>query len=56
MWDKVCLPMEVGGLGIRRVDLLNQALLGNWLWHFGKEVHRLWCQVIATKYGVGSGG
>ena len=30
--------------------------LGKWLWHFGKEVHRLWHQVIATKYGVGSGG
>jgi len=48
--------MEVGGLGIRRVGLLNKALLGKWLWRFGKEVHKLWCQVIATKYGVGSGG
>ena len=48
--------MEEGGLGIRRVGLFNQALLGKWLWCFGKEVHRLWHQVIATKYGVDSGG
>ena len=55
-WEKVCLLMEEGGLGIRRVGLFNQALLGKWLWWFGKEVHRLWHQVIATKYGVDSGG
>ena len=54
-WEEVCLSMEEGGLGIRRVGLFNQALLGKWLWHIGKEVHRLWRQVIVTKYGVGSG-
>ena len=51
-WNKVCLPVEVGGLVIRRIGLFNQALLGKWLWHFGKESNRLWRQVIATKYGV----
>ena len=54
-WEKVCLSMEEGGLGIRRVGLFNQSLLDKWLWCFGKEDHRLWRQVIATKYGVDSG-
>ena len=44
--------MEVGGLGIRRFGLFNQALLGKWLWRFGREGNSLWRQVIATKYGV----
>ena len=29
-WDNVCLPMEEGGLGIRRVGFFNQVLLGKW--------------------------
>ena len=55
-WNKVCLPVEVGGLGIWRIGLFNQALLGKWLWCFRKESDRLWHQVIATKYGVANGG
>ena len=30
-WDKVCSPVEMGGLGIRNVVPFNQALLGKWL-------------------------
>ena len=55
-WNKVCWLVEVGGLGIRRIGLFNQALLGKWLWRFGCETNRLWRQVIATKYGETSGG
>ena len=43
-------------MGIRKIGLFNQALLGKWLWRFGKEATYLWHQVIATKYGEGSGG
>ena len=55
-WDKVVWPVEIGGLGIRNTRLFNQALLGKWLWRFGKEATHLWRQVIATKYGENSGG
>uniref|UniRef100_A0A7N2KWM9 Nascent polypeptide-associated complex subunit beta n=1 Tax=Quercus lobata TaxID=97700 RepID=A0A7N2KWM9_QUELO len=55
-WKKVCKPVEIGGLGIQKIGLFNQALLGNWLWRFGKESNRLWRQVIVTKYDVARGG
>ena len=49
----MCLPVEMGGLGIRSVVSFNQALLGKWLWRYGHEVTHLWWQVISTKYGEG---
>lgn len=54
-WDRVCLPVEAGGLGIRKIGLFNQALLCKWLWRFRKKVNCLWCQVIASKYGEARG-
>ncbi|KAL4594155.1 hypothetical protein ACB092_12G000800 [Castanea dentata] len=41
-WEKVVWPMEAGDLGIWRIGLFNQALLGKWFWHFGKEATHLW--------------
>ncbi|XP_075665904.1 uncharacterized protein LOC142635663 [Castanea sativa] len=56
MQNKVVWPVEAGGLRIWRIGLFNQALLGKWLWRFRKEATHLWRQVIASKYGEGSGG
>ena len=55
-WEKVCLPVELGGLGVRSVASFNQALLEKWLWRFGHEVAHLWRRVISAKYGEGQGG
>ena len=52
-WEKVCLPVEMGGLGLRSVVSFNQALLGKWLWRYGHEVSHLWRRLISTKYGEG---
>ena len=30
-WDKVCSPIECGGLGIRKITTFNKVLLGKWL-------------------------
>ena len=50
-WDKVCVPIANGGLGIRKLTTFNKALLGKWLWQFGKAEDRLWRRVVASKYG-----
>ena len=52
----MCLPGEMGGLGIRSVVSFNQDLLGKWLWRYGHEDTHLWRRVISTKYGEGQGG
>ena len=31
-WDVICLPKEVGGLGIKDIAKFNAALLGRWVW------------------------
>ena len=54
-WDKVCSPIEMGGLGIRNVVSFNQDLLRKWLWRYGHEVTHLWWRVLSTKYGEGKG-
>jgi hypothetical protein len=55
-WDKVCLPIQNGGLAIKNLRLFNQALLGKWIWRFGKERDHLWRKVIEAKYGWDRGG
>ena len=55
-WASVCAPISSGGLGIRKLSLFNQALLGKWLWRFGIEKDALWRQVIESKYGSLWGG
>ncbi|RVW27722.1 Transposon TX1 uncharacterized 149 kDa protein [Vitis vinifera] len=40
-----------GGLGIQKINLLNKALLGKWIWRFSFEKEILWKKVIGVKYG-----
>jgi hypothetical protein len=55
-WDKVCSPLDEGGLGIRDIRRFNQALLGKWLWRFAHEEGAWWRSVLVAKYGSDWGG
>ena len=50
-WDKLCMPIANGGLGIRKLTTFNKALLGKWLLHFGIEENRLWRRAVTLKFG-----
>ncbi|RVX09645.1 Insulin-degrading enzyme-like 1, peroxisomal [Vitis vinifera] len=50
-WEVVCTDKARGGLGIRKLALLNKALLGKWIWRFASDKDNLWKQVIKMKYG-----
>ena len=55
-WDTVCSLITYGGFGVRKLTVFNKALLGKWLWCFGREKMSLWRQAIVSKYGTLSGG
>ena len=55
-WAQVCSPLKSGSLGIRNLRAFNQALLGKWLWRYGRETTHLWRRVIETKFGNDWGG
>jgi len=40
-WHGVCSPIKAGGLGVRNIIKLNQALLGKWMRRFSQECDAL---------------
>lgn len=36
-WEKLCRPIEEGGLGIMNLRVFNTTLLGKWEWKVNKE-------------------
>ena len=50
-WEVVCTDKNKGGLGLRKLALLNKVLLGKWIWRYACDEDNLWKQVITTKYG-----
>ena len=55
-WKTVCLEKSRGGLGVRGLSVMNQALLCKWCWRFANERDSLWRMVISTKFGEEAGG
>jgi len=49
-WDEICRPNKDGGLGIRPIRSMNEALKTKWLWRFTSEDDVLWKKVIVSKY------
>ena len=51
-WGEVCCPNHQGGVGIKPLCHMNEALKIKWIWRFAKEDDAFWRKVIVSKYGV----
>ncbi|KAM0052219.1 putative RNA-directed DNA polymerase [Helianthus debilis subsp. tardiflorus] len=50
-WEKVTLPKRYGGLGLSKLNLVNEALLCKWVWRYRVEEESLWRRVIMACHG-----
>lgn len=54
-WFSICQPIQLVGLGVRKLLIFNEALLGKWLWPFVAE-RMLYGRVIEIKDVTSWGG
>ncbi|KAK7832800.1 putative ribonuclease h protein [Quercus suber] len=49
-WDSICTPKSVGGLGIRKTEDMNKALVAKMAWEIVSNVDKRWVQIFKKKY------
>ncbi|GAU12910.1 hypothetical protein TSUD_73970 [Trifolium subterraneum] len=49
-WDKIIVPKWMGGLGLRKLDIMNNACLSKLGWKLQTSSTDLWCEVLRGKY------
>ncbi|PNX79184.1 ribonuclease H, partial [Trifolium pratense] len=50
-WDRITVPKWMGGLGLRKLDVMNKACLLKLGWKVQNGSDELWCKVLRGKYG-----
>lgn len=51
-WDRICQPKMAGGLGLKNLLQINEALLMKIGWNIIVSPTSLWIKVLCSKYGV----
>ncbi|KAJ4777159.1 RNA-directed DNA polymerase (reverse transcriptase)-related family protein [Rhynchospora pubera] len=49
-WDRICQPIEKGGLGVRKLKNFGEALFLKLVWGMISDDEKLWVQVCKSKY------
>ncbi|CAJ2653650.1 unnamed protein product [Trifolium pratense] len=52
-WEIATKPKSLGGLGLRRLDVMNRACLMKLGWDLSRGSNGMWCAVLRGKYGRG---
>ncbi|KAG9444362.1 hypothetical protein H6P81_015702 [Aristolochia fimbriata] len=50
-WKKVCLPKDMGGLGIRKVSAVNKAFMLKWCWRLNIDKKIPWSKLVELTSG-----
>ncbi|KAK9139396.1 hypothetical protein Scep_009077 [Stephania cephalantha] len=50
-WNEICQPKGCGGLGLKKMRLMNEALLMKLVWRLVSSTNELWVQLLKAKYG-----
>ncbi|KAJ3696607.1 hypothetical protein LUZ61_000312 [Rhynchospora tenuis] len=50
-WDRMCMPKEIGGLGLVNLKLHNISLLLRWLWRLYAQPDSQWSSLARMLYG-----
>ena len=45
-WDSICTPKSVGGLGIKKTEDMNKALVVKMTWEIASNANKLWVQIL----------
>lgn len=53
-WDRVTTPKKYGGLGIKRLEVVNEALLFKWAWRFRTNKNALWSKIMEVCHKNGN--
>ena len=49
-WNEVCTPKSEGGLGLKRFELMNQAMLAKQFWRIAHNPQSLLARTLKVKY------
>lgn len=49
-WESTCQPNDRGGLGLQRMEKMNEVMLMKLGWGLLTQPDSLWVQVLKTKY------
>src|SRR6185312_5570931 len=49
-WDAICKPKKEGGLGIRKLELVNKGMLINSAWRLVHDSNSIVAKILKAKY------
>lgn len=49
-WEKVCLPKDKEGLGVKNIELFNISLFMKWEWRTMNDRSSIWSSLIGFRY------